>query len=128
MKLKTRLTVSFCIILFVPILLAVVVVMGFQKYQFKTIETTYGLEAGNYRDLMNPLQLLNRYTKGNYEILMQKVSENPDHFLDPDFLNRMKTLYTQGKRPIYRKKTYPVMAQMSRTLCPALMLTAMREC
>ena len=89
MKLKTRLTVSFCIILFVPILLAVVVVMGFQKYQFKTIETTYGLEAGNYRDLMNPLQLLNRYTKGNYEILMQKVSENPDHFLDPDFLNRM---------------------------------------
>lgn len=89
MKLKTRLTVSFCIILFVPILLAVVVVMGFQKYQFKTIETTYGLEAGNYRDLMNPLQLLNRYTKGNYEILMQKVSENPDHFLDPDFLNRI---------------------------------------
>lgn len=80
MKLKTRLIISFCIILFVPILLAVVVLMGFQKYQFKTIETTYGLESGNYRDLVNPLQLLNRYTKKNYEILLEKVSQTQTSF------------------------------------------------
>ena len=52
MKLKTRLTVSFCIILFVPILLAVVVVMGFQKYQFKTKQPE-GRAAG-YRPLPQP--------------------------------------------------------------------------
>ena len=89
MKLKTRLIISFCIILFVPLLLAIVVLMGFQKYQFKAIETTYGLEAGSYRDLVNPLQLLNRYTKKNYEILLEKVTKDPDQFLDPVFLESM---------------------------------------
>lgn len=43
MKLKTRLSISFCIIIFVPIFLAVVFVIGFQKFQIKAIETTYGL-------------------------------------------------------------------------------------
>lgn len=87
MKLKTRLTVSFCIIIFVPLFLAVFVMLGFQRFQLKTIETTYGIEAGTYTYLTNPVQLLNRYTKRDYERLLNTAMENPDLFLEESFLN-----------------------------------------
>lgn len=38
MKLKTRLTISFFIIMLVPIVLAVFTIIGFQKVQFRAIE------------------------------------------------------------------------------------------
>ncbi len=89
MKLKTRLTISFCIIIFVPILLAVFVIWGFQKFQIKAIETTYGIESGTYTYLTNPVQLLNQYTKRNYERLLKEASGNPDRFLEKAFLDKI---------------------------------------
>ena len=86
MKLRTRLTISFCIIIFVPILSACLVMFGFQKSHMKTIEQTYGIESKNYNYLMNSVQLLNRYTKKNYEYLLSETSKNPDHFLDQAYL------------------------------------------
>ena len=49
MKLKTRLSISFCIIIFVPILLAAFVIFGFQKFHMRAIEQTYGIETGDYK-------------------------------------------------------------------------------
>ena len=89
MKLKTRLTISFCIIIFVPILLAIFVIWGFQKFQIRAIETTYGIEAGTYTYLTNPVQLLNRYTKRNFERLLEEATGNPDHFLEKAFLDNI---------------------------------------
>lgn len=89
MKLKTRLSVSFCIIIFVPILLSVFVIFGFQNFQMRTIEQTYGIETGNYDYLINSVQLLNQYTKHDYKYLLDKISENPDQFLDQAFLDQM---------------------------------------
>lgn len=89
MKLKTRLTISFCIIIFVPIFLAVFVILGFQRFQIKAIETTYGIESGTYTYLTNPVQLLNRYTKRNYERLLKVAAANPDSFLEESFLNEV---------------------------------------
>lgn len=89
MKLKTRLTISFCIIIFVPIFLAVFVILGFQRFQIKAIETTYGIESGTYTYLTNPVQLLNRYTKRNYERLLKVAAADPDSFLEESFLNEV---------------------------------------
>lgn len=88
MKLKTRLTISFCIIIFVPILLAVFVIFGFQKFQMRAIERTYGIETGDYNYLINSFQLLNRSTKKDYESLLQEAFEHPDSFLDEAFLEQ----------------------------------------
>lgn len=87
MKLKTRLTVSFCIIIFVPIFLAICFIMGFQRVQITSIERTYGIKAGDYTELMNPLQLLNQYTKDNYRKLVEAAATNPEQFLDREFLD-----------------------------------------
>lgn len=46
MKLKTRLVVAFCIMIFVPVVLAGAVLFGFKNFQMKNLEQTYGLEDG----------------------------------------------------------------------------------
>ena len=88
MKLKTRLTISFCIIIFVPILLAVFVIFGFQNFQMRTIERTYGIETGDYNYLINSFQLLNQYTKEDYAYLLQQATGHPDRFLNVAFLDQ----------------------------------------
>lgn len=68
MKLKTRLVVAFCIMIFVPVVLAGVVLFGFKNFQMKNLEQTYGLEDGaDYNYLTNSLQLLNRFTRDDFE-------------------------------------------------------------
>ena len=53
MKFKNKIIISFCIIIFIPILLAVAVLFGFQKIQLKSIEQTYGVESDDVVDLIN---------------------------------------------------------------------------
>ncbi len=105
MKLKTRLTISFCIIIFVPIFLAVFVLFAFQQFQMKAIEKTYGLEEGNFNYLTNSMQLLNRFTKKNYEYLLQEVKQDPDQFQDPIFLERInRQLHEKYSSLLVRKE------------------------
>lgn len=99
MKLKTRLTVSFCIIIFVPIFLSVFVLSAYQKFQVSTIEETYGVKAENYMELMNPVQLLNQYTKKNYEFLLKEADANPERFLEQEFLEK-------ANRDLQKKYSY----------------------
>ena len=41
MKIKTKLAISFCIIIFVPVVLTSIVLVGFNKIQLKAINKTY---------------------------------------------------------------------------------------
>lgn len=89
MKLKTRLIISFCIIIFVPIVLAMFTMVGFQEIRMKAIERTYDLDSSNYNYLIDSVQILNRYTKKNYEMLQKETKSDPDRFEDPDYLKEV---------------------------------------
>lgn len=90
MKLKTRLIISFCIIIFVPVLLAGVVLMGFKNFQMKNLEETYGLEgAADYNYLMNSLQLMNRFTKDDFEEIQKVAKDNPEQLEDMSYLETL---------------------------------------
>lgn len=43
MKIKTKLAISFCIIIFVPVVLTSIVLVGFNNIQLKAINKTYGM-------------------------------------------------------------------------------------
>lgn len=87
MKLKTRLIISFCIIIFVPVMLAGVVLFGFQHFQLREIEKTYGMDTNNnYAYLTNSIQLLNRYTKEICSNLVKISQEKPEKLEDWTYL------------------------------------------
>lgn len=59
MKLKTRLIISFIIILILPFAAAGLIVWGLAKYQINAIEKTYGRTGTEYRNFFRSLQVLN---------------------------------------------------------------------
>lgn len=87
MKLKTRLLISFCIIIFVPVTMAGIVIWGFQNFQLKEIEQTYEVEStSDYAYLTNSVQLLNKYTKEICSELLEVAAENPEELENTEFL------------------------------------------
>ncbi len=90
MKLKTRLIISFCIIIFVPVMLMGIVLYGFSHFQLKEIEQTYGVgENSDYTYLTNSAQLLSKYTKEICSGLLKVAKEDPARLEDFNFLEEM---------------------------------------
>ena len=89
MKFRNKLIISFCIILFVPLVLATGTIFGFQKIQMKLIEQTYEIEDENYGYLSNSVQLLNRFTRDIYQELQETAETSPQKFSEEAFLTQM---------------------------------------
>ena len=96
MKFRNKIIISFCIILFVPLVLAAGVIFGFQQIQIKMIEQTYGIENSDYGYLSNSVQLLNRFTTEIYQELQETSEVSPERFADEEFL-RMMNERLEGK-------------------------------
>ena len=104
MRLKSKLIISFCIILFVPILLACIVSVGFLRFQVKSIEENYGLQNENMFDITNGVQLLNRYTVPDFEEIIQISEEMPTKLENSSYLNALdKRLKEKHSYLIVRK-------------------------
>lgn len=89
MKVKTKLMISFCIIIFVPIVLAIFTIWGFRNIQVKAIEQNYGLEGKDSYSLTNSVQLLNRYTIADYEELQKTADTDPDDLEEDSYQKQM---------------------------------------
>ncbi len=91
MKFKNKILISFCIIIFVPIFLELIVLFGFQQVQNRAIAETYGIENDGYRYLSNSVQLLNRFTKDIYQQLLIETEQEPEKLEDTMYLNQINT-------------------------------------
>ena len=96
MKFRNKIIISFCIILFVPLVLATGVIFSFQQIQMKVIEQTYGVEDDDYGYLSNSVQLLNRFTKEIYQELQKVSEETPEKFTEETYLEQMN-IRLEGK-------------------------------
>ena len=90
MKLRTRLIVSFCIIIFVPVLLMGIALWGFGQFQMKAIRRAYDVEGTSpYEYLTNSIRVISRFTKTDYESLLAVAEETPEKLEDSDYLARI---------------------------------------
>ena len=79
---KTKLTtISFCIIIFVPVVLTSIVLVGFNKIQLKAINKTYGMEDAGMLALTDTVQFLNKVTGRTYDELEEDIIIEPSGFL-----------------------------------------------
>ena len=103
MKLKNRLIISFCIIIFVPIILAGCMLYGLKMLQANSINNMYGVD-GDYEYLANSLQLLSRYTTEEYQKIEDIVNTDPDQLADVTKMQKMnETLEEKYSFMIIRK-------------------------
>lgn len=67
MRLKTRLTIAFFIIILVPVLMAGLAFVGFGNYQMRSIEESYDIDEVTYETLSNSLQIVSKFTQSIFE-------------------------------------------------------------
>jgi signal transduction histidine kinase len=86
LKLKTRLAISFLIIIFVPVILAACALAGLRTIRSQTSDS-YSIE-GDYAAIANSLQLLNRYADEGCRIVKNWMQDAPDFTEDTKALNK----------------------------------------
>lgn len=89
MKLRTRLIISFFIIILVPVLLAGATMWGFGKYQMRAMRQIYGTEGNAYEYFLNSFEALSHFTKSTYEDLQKAARETPEKLKDQEYLNQV---------------------------------------
>ena len=73
MKIKSKLMISFLIIILVPVLLSCAVLAGFHNFQIKAINESYGITDSEEMWLTNSVLLLKKVT----ERIMQNMQNWP---------------------------------------------------
>ncbi|MCI8483349.1 MAG: HAMP domain-containing histidine kinase [Lachnospiraceae bacterium] len=120
MKLRTRLIISFCIIIFVPVLLAGATVWGFGQYQMKAIRQIYNMDGNAYEYFINSFKVLSHFTKSDYESLQKVAEKKPEKLEDPVYLEKINKdleekysylILRRGDRVVYegnsQKREFP---------------------
>lgn len=87
MKLRTRLIISFFIIILVPVLLAGATMWGIGKYQMRAIRQIYDADGNAYDYFLNSFEVLSRFTKSTYEELQKVAQDTPDKLKEQEYLN-----------------------------------------
>lgn len=82
MKLRTKLLITFLILILVPVLFTGVAFFGFSHYQISAIEKLYGVEDASYETVSNTTAMLSKITKIAYASMQEKLAEDPDAFAD----------------------------------------------
>ena len=87
MKIKTRLGIAFITITVVPILLIYLAFSILSNYQMQAFRRSYNLTE--QVDLLsgNTLQIFNRLTRSSQKAIQEKLSTDPDSFLNQSYLD-----------------------------------------
>ena len=89
MKIKSKLIISFFIVMFLPMILAFMVLTAFQKIQTKTIEQSYGIRDAEGYTLISSVKMLNRMTEEEFNQFLWDTNHNRELIEDFDYLQRM---------------------------------------
>jgi len=91
MKLKTRLIVSFFIIILVPMALVGLAFIGYGKYQIRAIERRYDITGVTYDSLSNSMQLISKLTQKVFEDIREQELQDVDKILDKEYLDEINS-------------------------------------
>ncbi len=89
MKFRNKIMISFCIIIFVPIMLSLIMLFSFQQIQIRAIKQTYGVENADYSCFSNSMQLFSRFTKETFTELSETARRHPEQMEDQSYLEEV---------------------------------------
>lgn len=99
MDFRKRLIVAFIIMTLVPLVLMAGLGFGIIKYQASVMQQAYDTEVDTLQALQNPVQVLNRLTRGAYNELKTMTKNNPERMSDLKYLQDINK--SLGKRQAF---------------------------
>lgn len=98
MKIKTKLIISFCMILFIPLFLACITIWGFVAVQKKAMEENYGIQNADAYTITNSIHLLSRLTDEEVAEIEDFAANTPyklgSHFYHQELNHRLKEKFS----------------------------------
>ena len=89
MKIKTKLIISICFIIFVPSILAIATSSAYCNFQSHVIEQTYGIKNADAYSIINSVPMLNRYTAPDFEKIKKTIKLSPSKMEDVSYLSEI---------------------------------------
>lgn len=89
MDFRKRLVVMFMIMTVFPMLLLISFGLIIMEYQENVMQQAYDTEVNTLQALQNPVQVLNRLTRGTFDELKAVTKENPDTLSDTSYLQEL---------------------------------------
>lgn len=104
MKLKTRIIVSFFVIIFVPVLFTGITFCSMMHIELEEIGQKYGIENPTYENLINNTLMLNKMTEDDLEEFREMAENNPEELENLEYLSAMnKKLLPEHSFLVVRK-------------------------
>jgi signal transduction histidine kinase len=98
LKLKDRLLTAFFIMIAMPVILIAVTAGTIVSLQMNSIEESYDVEADTVQVITNPIQILNRLTRGTYNEIKLAALKTPEKLEDEAYIKKLddalKTKYS----------------------------------
>ncbi|MCI8599609.1 MAG: HAMP domain-containing histidine kinase [Lachnospiraceae bacterium] len=104
MKLRTKLIITFLILILLPVLFTGLAIFGFGQHQLNSLKKLYGIDNFTYEVLSNTTGMMSRITKNIYLSLEQKAEEDVKAFENTEYLDSVNLeLETRSSFLIVRK-------------------------
>lgn len=92
MKLKHRLIIAFLIMIAMPVVLISITAGTIVRFQMDSIHESYDVEAKTIQVITNPIQILNRITRGVYNEIKLYSTNNPERLSDTEYYKELDEL------------------------------------
>lgn len=89
MKLSTKMRISFCILIIVPVCLFVIAAVGIVRVSMYNYELQYNMSGASYKVLANPVVLISKMCESEYEMLKESAQYSPEDFSDDRYLQNV---------------------------------------
>lgn len=89
MKIRTRLSIAFLVIILVPVVLCSAAGIGLSQYQMKIIQDYYGIDEMGYSTISDSTMFLNKVTQKLYGEIIKVAEQNPEKFEDQEFIEQL---------------------------------------
>ena len=96
MKLRTRVIISFFIIILVPIVMCALTFYFFVGYKTKSIGEKYGLANATYRTISNNTLLLNAMTAEEYDEVEKTAKSDTSMLEETDYDSLREKAWKEG--------------------------------
>jgi signal transduction histidine kinase len=89
LRLKSRLLTAFFIIIAMPIMLLAAAAGTIVRFQINSIQESYDVETDTIQVITNPIQILNRLTRGVYNEIKLDALKSPEKLEDQAYIKRL---------------------------------------
>ena len=89
MKLKGRLITAFFIMIFLPVMLLCITAGTIVRMQTNAIQKNYDVDTDINKIIANPIQIMNRLTRGTYNEIKLTALKNPEKLEDEAYINKL---------------------------------------